>query len=50
MSIMVNIKDPRSCRLAKLMKAISEYVENSGNGEVSLDMELQWHPKKEAES
>jgi len=47
MSIDVNIKDPKACRLAKLMKAISEYVAESGNGEVGLNMSLTWYKAKE---
>ncbi len=47
MSITVNIDDPRSCRLSKLLKAIAEYLRDSGNGRVTLDMDLRWKKKKE---
>ncbi|MBA7491413.1 hypothetical protein ES702_01958 [subsurface metagenome] len=47
MSIEIRIRDPRSCRLAKLMKAVSEYVAESGNETVGLNMDLTWYPKEE---
>lgn len=50
MSITVNIDDPRSCRLAKLLKAIAEYLGESGNGRASLDMDLRWKEQKVKEN
>lgn len=49
MSIKVDIKDPKSCRLAKLLKAISEYVEDSGNSTVSVNLDLKWYKKEKSE-
>lgn len=49
MSISLNINDPRSCRLAKLLKAIAEYLGESGNGRASLNLDLRWLKQEEKE-